>query len=664
MGPLGGVQIAAAAEPEAAAPSALVAPAIKPADIPVSAFAALPFLRSASLSPDGKRLVAVMNREGNSVLVTAGGDGSGMRGIMESDNIKFKFGWVRWVNNNRLIVGIRYPGIRRGFESTESRLLAMDADGGNIVNMVQPSRDKSLPIPITQDNVVAVMKDGRYILLELFEGYEAGGPSVFRVDVNTGKRELVLGPRRFVYDWIADRQGRVRVGTRVDGADIQIIACDPDGDNWRTVWRYKVFDADEIEAMGFGRDPQVLFVRAAHEGRQAVYEAHLDQLEASGKPKMVLRQSDPKYDIDGGLVISRLSGEAIGISEVVEGKAERAFWTEPMRELARGVDQALPNRFNSIHGFSEEENRYAVSSDGNGVPAQLYLGDRRSGSLNLLADLFPDLPPAAMVGKKTLQIQARDGLKLTVYLTRPKGADAQPGPLVLLPHGGPISRDDAGFDPWSEFLASRGYTVLQVDFRGSAGKGREFRNAGLRRWGLEMQDDLTDAVAWAVGEKYADPKRICVVGASYGGYAAMMGAIKTPDLYRCTMSFAGVTDLIGMSRRDATYSDGQSILDRQVGNYWRDREQLKATSPSERAAEIKIPLLLMHGTADRQVPFDQAETMVKALKAAGKVQDKDFKFIALTDGDNQLSRQSDNLRFFIEMEAFLDAHIGKGAPAR
>jgi dipeptidyl aminopeptidase/acylaminoacyl peptidase len=143
-----------------------------------------------------------------------------------------------------------------------------------------------------------------------------------------------------------------------------------------------------------------------------------------------------------------------------------------------------------------------------------------------------------------------------------------------------------------------------------------------------------------------------------------MGAIKTPDLYRCAMSLAGVTDLIGMSRRDATYADGPSIRDKQIGNYWRDREQLKATSPSERAAEIKIPLLVMHGTADRQVPFDQSETMVKALKAAGKVQDKDFKFIALTDGDHQLSRQSDNLRFFTEMEAFLDAHIGKGAPAR
>jgi dipeptidyl aminopeptidase/acylaminoacyl peptidase len=623
---------------------------------PLTAFAALPALRGLSMSPDGQRLVGIMNRDGNSVLVTAKWDGSEMRGIMETDNRKFQFSWAYWVNNNRLVVSTHFPSITRGYASVETRSMAMDADGGNIVSMVPPPRDKSIKLlPQIQDRIIDWMpEDGHHVLMSIVEDYQAFAPTVFSVDVDTGKRTQVLGPRRGIWTWITDRQHQVRVGVKQDDAQIEVIARDPNSDNWRTLWRYEALGDQEVTPLAFGKDPQLLYVMAPFEGKRALYTARLDQLDAKGVPKMTLLVASDQRDLGGTLKISRQTGElqAFGVADM--GDAAQMFWTEPLKELARGIDQALPGRFNEIHGFSDDGNRYIVASSGNGVPDQIFIGDRKAGKLSLVADLYPGLPPAQMVGKRSINFKARDGLTITGYLTQPKGEAPGGWPLVLLPHGGPISRDDADFDSWTELLASRGYAVLQVNFRGSAGRGDEFRTAGLRRWGMEMQDDLTDGVEWAIAQHWADPKRICAVGASYGGYAALMGAVKTPDLYRCAVSFAGVTNLVDLSRSEGEYLNGQAMVDKQVGNYWNDRVQLNATSPSVQAARIKVPVLLVHGTADRSVPYDQSETMAKALKAAGK----DFQFITLPDGDHHLSRQADRLQFFTVLEAFLAQHLG------
>lgn len=641
----------------AQAPAAAQAEAAKPvAPPPLAAFATLPALRGLSLSPNGERLLGIMNRDGNSVLVTAKWDGSEMRGIMETDNRKFKFKWARWVNNGRLIVSLGYPSITRGDTAGESRALAVDADGNRIVNLVPPPRDRSFDaVAQYQDRVIDWMPDdGEHVMMSIVEDFNVFAPGVFKVNVNTGKRTQVLGPRRGIWHWVTDFQHRVRAGVRNEGTKSEVIVRDVDGDNWRTVWKYDAFTADEVEPMAFGRDPNLLYVMAKRDGRRALFAARLDKLDANGAPQMTLLSADEESDLGGGLVISRTTGEIEVFGTIKHGDAAHRFWTEPLKELARGIDQALPKRYTWIGGFSADGNRYVVQSSGNGVPDQIYIGDRKAGSLNLVADMYPDLPEEQMVGKRSINFKARDGLNIKGYITTPKGKNPKGWPLVLLPHGGPMSRDDADFDTWTELLASRGYAVLQVNYRGSDGLGDNFRNAGLRRWGLEMQDDLTDGVQWAVEQKLADPKRVCVVGGSYGGYAALMGAVKTPDLYQCAVSFAGVSNLIDLSRREAGYSINRTYTDEQVGNYWRDRDQLKATSPSEQAAKIRIPVLLVHGTSDTIVPYDQSVTMDKALKAAGK----NVRFVTLEGGDHNLGRQADRLLFFAELESFLARHLG------
>ena len=635
----------------ACAPAWAQAPANPP---PVSAFAALPAMRMLALSPDGQRLLGLVNRDGNTVLVTAKWDGSEMRGIMETDNRKFVFNWVSWVSNERLIASLRFPAVTRGGASTETRALAMDIDGGRLINLVPPPRDnKSDKLAQFQDRIIDWMpEDGHHVLMSLVEDFSVWAPSVFKVNVDTGKRTQVLGPRRDVWTWITDQQHRVRVGVKETDAVYQVLVRDVDSDNWRTVWEYPAFSAETVTPLRFGPDPQQLYVEAQHEGKSALFRAQLDKKDANGRPEMTLIWSDDRHDFDGVLQISRKTGEILAIGEPGLGDAARMFLSEPLRELARGVDQALPNRWNWIGGRNDAGTRYFVGSSGNGVPGEFYVGDRQAGTLSLLAESYPQLKGVGLVGKKSIEFKARDGLLIKGFLTVPRGSAPGGWPLVLLPHGGPISSDNAGFDTWTEFLASRGYAVLQVNFRGSDGLGTDFRNAGLRRWGLEMQDDLTDGVKWAIDQKLADPKRVCVVGASYGGYAALMGAVKTPELYRCAVSFAGVSNLIDLSRYQQGFVNA-AIADKQIGNYWRDRDQLKKTSPSERAAEIQVPVLLIHGTQDRSVPYDQSETMAKALKSAGK----SFKFVTLTDGDHHLSRQADRLQFFTELEAFLAQNL-------
>lgn len=628
---------------------------------PVEVFAAKPLLDDFRLSPDGQRIVGFMNIGGKSSLVTGNWDGSGIRPILDTDNNKFLFNWVHWVNNDRLVVSLRFPSTTRGTLAWETRALAMDLKGENVVNLVPPPRrSNSKWLAQQQDDVIDWLpEDGQHVLMSIVEDFDVFAPGVFLVDVNTGKRNQILGPRENVWSWLTDTQHQVRVGVRRDEEKdlIEVIGRDSEKGDWRKLWRYSFFDRKDIHPIAFGRDPQSLYVTALKGDYQALYLAHLDKLDTQGKPTMDLVVARENEHVEN--VFRLPNGELVGFGGVREGDAARVFIEESLKELAADIDRLLPKRFNLIHGFSRDLNRYLVESSGNGVPGQLLVGDRKAGTLKLIGDRYPDLKPEDLSGKRRIKFKARDGLEIRGFLTVPKSDTPEDGwPMVVLPHGGPISEDDIDFDPWAELLASRGYAVLQINFRGSDNLGRSFRDAGLQRWGLEMQDDLTDGVQWALGAHIANPRRMCIVGASYGGYAALMGAVKTPDLYRCAISFAGVSNLVDMSRHWAGYG-GSKVADKQLGNYWNDRDRLKQTSPSSRAAEIKVPVLLVHGTVDVQVPYDQSVDMDKALKAAGK----NHRFVTLEGGDHQLSRQSDHVKFLDETLKFLDQNIGPGSSA-
>jgi len=624
--------------------------------LPLDAFARLPLVEQVALSPDGQRFAALMNAGAKTLLVTRElSGGARIQGLLETDNRQFRFAWLHWVSDERILFGVHYPGRRGWVEVAETRLLSIKPDGSGLVNVVRRSGLNRSTVAQIQDQVVDWLpEDGRHVLLALADD---GGtePGVYRVEVETGRRSSVHGPRSNVRQWITDATHRVRVGVRQEDARVDVLVCDPDGKNWRTAWSFGVFDRESVRPLGFGADPNRLYISADHEGRRAVFE--VDLADAALPRKLLL--SDPRFDVGGTLMKAPKTNQAIGVTIGLLGDAGAGFWDADTKRLLQAIDRALPERRNRLLQFSADGSSYLLHSTGNGIPGEYYVGVRGSGTMALLAETYPELAERPLARKRSLLITARDGTALPSFLTLPPGAEAKGLPAVILPHGGPISRDSIDFDPWVQFLADRGYAVLQVNFRGSAGFGHEHRNAGLKRWGLEMQDDLSDAVQWLTQNGTADPERVCIVGASYGGYAALMGAAKTPALYRCAVSFAGVSDLIELGAHVRQYVNGSAIYSQQVGSTWGDRDQLKATSPRRLAGQVKAPVLLIHGTLDRSVPYEQSERMADALKDAGK----GVRLVRQDEGDHHLSNQAHRTEFFRELEAFLAQHLGRPAGA-
>ncbi|EYC50108.1 peptidase S9 [Hylemonella gracilis str. Niagara R] len=625
-------------------------------------FAALPLLSQVTLSPDGQKLAMLMNRGGSTYLVTrATASNDAPKALLHSDNKEYHFNWIRWVNNDRIVVSLRFASRRNFVGTIETRLLSIKAEGGEVVNLVRAdsvsgSARRATIVRQIQDRVIDWLPtDDQHLLLALSNpGSEA--PAVYKVNVNTGQRTIIKVPERHVQWWVTDAQGRVRAGVRHEDGTSEVRVASADGKEWRTLWTFSL-GQDEVWPLGFGQDPNELYVLAAHEGRRAVFSVRLDDLSL----KKTLRFAHPTQDVHGDLLRSPVTQEVIGLRRSPDddesGQIRAELWEPIWRAQMQAIDAALPQRENLLIDISRDGQLYLISSESSRQPREFYMGDRRTGRVTLLGGTYPDLDVTLLAGKWRQRIKARDGLELDSFLSLPKdravGDGGAPLPLVLLPHGGPQIADDDDFDPWTAFLASRGYAVLQVNFRGSDGYGYNFRAAGLKRWGLEMQDDLADGVAWAVSQGVADPARVCIVGASYGGYAALMGVVKTPELYRCAVSFAGVSDLPDLIRHWGNYIGGDEWGEEQIGRFWGDRARLQATSPARQAEHIRVPVLLVHGTVDRAVPIEQSEAMVKALKRAGKP----YRYIEQEGGDHYLSRYEHRLEFFTAMESFLDENL-------
>ena len=619
------------------------------AALPTEAYARPPQAQVVALSPSGQWFAAIVNREADSVVVVRPVDGSAPpRALVTSDNRESTLAWVHWASEQRLVISLRFPSTRWGADSVETRLIAIDRDGSDRRGLVDPIGPTSSVTGQVQDVVVDWLpQDGHHILVQRQVDLRDIWPGVFRLDIDSGRSELVQGRRAFVRRWLTDGAHRVRVGLRQEGTQVEVLLCDADGGHWRSAWSYELFSPQAVEPLGFGADPDRLYVRADHEGRAAVFEVDLRD---PALPRRLLLAA-PEGDVEGRLVVDPATGKALGLNAAPAGRAAEGYWDDAGKALARSIDEALPDRYNRLLQFSADGRHYLLHSSGNGSPGQFFLGDRTQGKLEALARQYPALPAQGLARKSRHTIVARDGLKLPLLLTLPAGVNpaASPLPVVVLPHGGPISEDTLDFDPLPAFLADRGYAVLQVNFRGSGGQGWEHRNAGLQRWGLEMQDDISDAVQWLLQRGTADPARVCIVGGSFGGYAALMGGATTPQLYRCIVSVAGVTDLVDMATRSAGYVNGSDVFGRMVGAAWGDRARLQETSPVNLAVRFRAPVLLVQGTLDRSVPASQATAMAEALKAAGK----DYRLVMLEGGDHNLSHAPHRLQFYRELEAFL-----------
>ena len=616
--------------------------------LPVEAFATPPDIADVRLSPDGTSLAFLQRLSQDGVYGTL------IRVLdLEAHEVKdlgyaniddFVINWIRWANNDQLLMSAVYPEVRGGAPTTETRLLAIDIHTGKFRSVIPTAYfKKQARVPQFQDGVVDLLwSDADNILLSGGFTYEDQS-RVLKINIRNGRTKIVHRDKDFVYDWMTDRQERLRLAFWRDGTEYRIMHKAVDSRKWETLWDFESFADDQVWPMGFGKNPDTLYVNAYHEGRRAIFKVNVSDPEL-GKELVF---SDPNYDVSGSLVYSKITGDVIGARLSVGGGV--TFWDEGYKSLQSSLDQSLPDTVNTVYDLSDNERLFVLLATSDTNAGTFYLVDRDKNRVKLFARKYMALDPALMAEKAAIKYEARDGLEIEGFLTVPKGEVGSPLPAIVFPHGGPISFNGGDFDYWTQYFASRGYVVLQMNFRGSSGYGYDFMASGLQSWGLEMQNDVEDGTRWLIEEGVADPDRICVVGASYGGYAALMEAARNPDLYRCAISFAGVTDvayLVKSSRRYTNYE----IVQEQIGS---DLKELRQRSPLSVADQIDIPVLLGHGTDDRSVRIQHGRKMYRALEESGK----DVTYLEFEDGDHYLSNEAHRLQFFKAMDSFLNSNL-------
>lgn len=629
--------------------------------LPLEAFASLPDVQHMSLSPDGRYLASSIRVdtdmiEGRAVSIIDLETGEQKLPLM-AKNETYTLTWMNWANDNQLLVGAMYPDEVDpvGFWSTgkgkkgkvrKTTLFSVNAETEKVQPVLSSRFLGTLKRqPVVGDAVISTLPHNPdNILMQI--GGNLGWPQVHKVNLNTQEVRRVQPSEVRVVGWGTDQQNRVRLKQQFKDAQVTVSVREVDGDNWRDLWSYEVFSGDTVEPLGFGKGPNELYILAYHEGFKAAFKVDL----TSDKLERELVYANPDYDVNGSLIYSHKNGAVIGITHTEDQGF--VFWDQDYKNFQASIDKALPDTINRIISFSDDESKYLVHASNSLNSGTYFLGDREKGSLKAAAYSYKHLEPGLMSPKKSYNYQARDGMEIRGFLTLPKGREAKKLPTLVFPHGGPISSSDGGFSYWTQLFANRGYAVLEMNFRGSSGQGLELMQAGLKNWGKEMQDDVQDGALKLIKDGIADPERICIVGASYGGYAALMGAVKTPDFYRCAASFAGVSDINEILRglRRATRHEKKSVVDLQVGD---DKAALQEVSPLHNADKIKIPVLLVHGGQDRQVPPEHSQNMHKALVEAGK----DVTYIELEAANHYLTNNDDRVATLRAFEEFLAEHL-------
>lgn len=611
---------------------------------PIEAFARIPNIRNVALSPDGKRLLYIVGKDDFDILVTNSVELDGPPQLVtRSEPGEFDLKWCGWANNDRILCGVgavtRYSG---GNWFPISRLIAVNADGSKLKVLIQNTDAGDAQF---QDDILDwTPSEPNSVLIEL-DPASTGYPAVYELDVYNGRRSTRVSNYRPIRSFSTDGAGNIRLGRGYapNSTTLQYFGRLNNAKQWVPLTKVEAFgNAGELTPLAVIPGSNRAFARGSYEGRDALWE--MDMTDQSD-PKLVF--SHPMVDAAAPLLAP--DGKLIGIS--YETDRPFVYYTDDdTRARVAAINKALPGTFNSISDYSQDRKSYIISAISDVEAHTYYLLQADSNRLKRIGTAYPELDPKTLGRMQTISYKARDGVEIPGYLTAPPGVRAEKLPLIVMPHGGPIARDSWDFDFLRAFLVSRGYAVLQMNFRGSSGYGDAWYGEAHQDWGGLTYHDITDATRWAIERGIADPKRVCIVGWSFGGYAALLSAARNNDLYRCSASIAGVSDLRDLLRNARRYHS-RAFVNEQIGT---DKEKLRLDSPVLHAAEINMPVFLIHGDHDWQVDVGHSRDMASALKKAGKV----HQAIYLKDASHQLHRRSDRVVLLTELEKFLAQHLG------
>jgi len=606
------------------------------------------------ISPDGKNFAATVQFEDRGGLVIfRRADGKVVGGATGEKHSHVDQFW--WAKNDRVVLSTAERFGSRDQPYPTGALFAVGIDGRRVKTLVGPKAEPGLverygaSQPWEMASLIDTLPDDpAYVLIAAWELGVDPKTRVEKLDVYTGKRiKVATAPVRRA-TFVTDVAGQVRFAEGAhDDNTRKLFHRGSDADEWRLV-NDEAQSGHYESALGFAADGVTAYLRVAQaKGPDAIVAWN------TGTGARTEIQRDATVD-PYGAVHDRDGRALIGVQYMGASVQTRLFdeKTQAAR-VYRALTKGFPDAALSITSYTRDGRHALVQVWNDRTPGDTYLFDTQAMTATGVYVTREWFDPAKLAATRAVEVKARDGLVLHGYLTPPRDAEAKgPWPTVILVHGGPFGVfDQLAFDDDTHLLSEAGYAVLRINYRGSGNYGVDFRQAGAREWGARMQDDLTDATRWAIGQGIADASRICIVGASYGGYAALMGAAREPDLYRCAVGYVGVYDLEAVHREDSRTARWMRTW---TNDWLGERGSLKAKSPIHMAERIKSPVLLVAGGEDRIAPIAHSRKMERALRAAGKPVES---FYVASEGHGFYADENQRA-YLTRLLDFLSRHLG------
>ncbi len=542
-----------------------------------------------------------------------------------------------WANNNRIL----YLKDDGGDENY--KLYGVDVDGGNLRCLTD-----------FEDVRTQIIDDLEEIPDEVIIGLNKRDKRVFdpyRLNISSGEMTMIAENPGNIMGWMTDHDGKLRVAIASDGVNQNLMYRDTEKDDFRIVLTTNF--KESASPLFFTFDNKNIYA-VSNLGRDKTALVEFDI--ANGKEIRTLYEN-PEYDVSRASFSKKR--KVLQAAYFTSWKSQRHYFDEKFKTLIEKLDKELgEGKYDiGIYDSNKEEDKYIVGTTSDRSRVTYYLFDTKTGELTLIHKVCPWLNEEEMAEVYPFQFQSRDGLTVHGYITLPKGytmENAQGLPVVVNPHGGPSARDVWGFNPEIQFLANRGYAILQINFRGSTGYGRKFLEAGYKRWGKEMQNDLTDGVNWLIKEGIADRDRVAIYGASFGGYATLAGLAFTPDLYCCGVDYVGVSNIFTILENIPPYWEPmREMLYEMIGDPVKDSILLREISPVFHANNIIAPLFIAQGANDPRVNKVESDQMVEALKKRGV----EVEYMVKDNEGHGFRNEENQFDFYEAMELFLDEHM-------
>ena len=600
---------------------------------PLEDFFKNPVKSSFKLSPDGERLafLAPYDQRMN-IYVRSINDTSSERLTELTDRDVAGYFWA----NDQKIVFLKDDGGDENF-----KLYGVNIDGTD-----------SICYTDFDDVRTKIIDPLRDIPDEMLIGLNKRNPQVFdvyRLYLSTGEMEMIAENPGNIQGWMTDHEGKLRIAYAiVNGIETQVLYRETEDDDWTELM--KTSFKDSFSPYLFTFDNKNLYVITnLNRDKTALVEYNLET-----KEEVMLYENDD-YDLSG--VSYSRKRKVLTYAAYTSWKRQMYFFDDEYEQIYTDLQTLLPNYEVVITSRNLDEDMFIVRTYSDKSRGTYYLYDLASKNLQKLADLSPWINEDEMASMEPITYQTRDGLTIHGYLTLPNGLtmdDAENLPVVINVHGGPWARDHWGFNPEVQFLANRGYAVLQVNFRGSTGYGKEFWTMSFKQWGLTMQDDITDATKWLINEGIADSSKVAIYGGSYGGYATLMGIVKEPDLYCCAVDYVGVSNLFTFMKTIPPY--WKPMLDmmyEMVGDPVADSVAMNISSPVFHVDKIVTPLFVAQGANDPRVNIDESDQIVQALKDRGI----DVEYLVKEDEGHGFHNEENRFDFYRAMEDFLSQHM-------